>query len=59
MSMNLERRSQRIKEASGKGHSALMDMTNDELAQVISGNPRTKASDLTTEQLENIARDWE
>ena len=54
--MNIERRLQRIKEALGKGHSALMDMTDDELAQVITGNPITKASDLTTEQLERIAR---
>ena len=56
MSINLERRLQRIKEALGKVHSALMDMTDDELAQVITCNPRTKASDLKTEQLERIAR---
>jgi len=56
MSINLERRLQRIKEALGKGYSVLWDMTDDELAQVFSGNPRTKAFDLTTEQLENIAR---
>jgi len=33
-----------------------MDLTDDELAQVISGNPNTKASDLATAQLEDIAR---
>jgi len=31
-------------------------MTDDELAQVITGNPRTKASALTTEYLESVAR---
>ena len=51
----LARRLQRIKEALGKGHSALMDMTDDELAQVITGNSNARASDLTTEQLEAIA----
>jgi len=56
MSINPERRLQRIKEALGKGHSALMDMTDDELAQVITGNPNTRASDISPEQLENIAR---
>ena len=56
MSSNLERRLRQIKEALGKGHSALMDLTDDELAQVISGNPNTKASDLATAQLEDIAR---
>ena len=54
MGMNIERRLQRIKEALGKGHSELTDMTDDELAQVITGNPKTRASDLTTEQLEAI-----
>jgi hypothetical protein len=54
MSISLERRLQRIKEALGKGHSELTDMTDDELAQVITGNPKTRASDLTTEQLEAI-----
>jgi len=56
MSSNLERRLRQIKEALGKGHSALMDLTDDELAQVITGNPNTKASDLATAQLEDIAR---
>jgi len=54
MGMNIERRLQRIKESLSKGHAVLRDMTDDELAQVITGNPKTKASDLTTEQLENI-----
>jgi hypothetical protein len=53
--MNIERRLQRIKEALGKGHSVLTDMTDDELARVITGNPYARASDLTTEQLEAIA----
>jgi len=56
MSSNLERRLRQIKEALGKGHSALMDLTDDELAQVITGNPNTKASDLATAQLVDIAR---
>jgi hypothetical protein len=56
MGMNIERRLQRIKESLSKGHADLWNMTDDELAQVITGNPKTKASDLTTEQLETIAR---
>jgi hypothetical protein len=54
--MNMERRLQRIKESLSKGHSLICDMTDDELAQVITGDPETKASDLITEQLETIAR---
>jgi len=56
MGMNIERRLQRIKESLSKGHADLWNMTDDELAQVITGNPKTKASDLATEQLETIAR---
>jgi len=56
MNMKLERRLRQIKEALGKGHSALMDMTDDELAQVITGNLDTRANDISPEQLENIAR---
>ena len=56
MGMNIERRLQRIKESLSKGHADLWNMTDDDLAQVITGNPRTRASDLTTEQLETIAR---
>ena len=54
--MNIKRRLQRIKESLSKGHSLICDMTDDELAQVITGDPETKASDLITEQLETIAR---
>ena len=54
--MNMERRLQRINDALSKGHTLLRDMTDNELAQVITGNPRTKASDLMIEQLERIAR---
>ena len=54
MGINIERRLQRIKESLSKGHADLWNMTDDELAQVVTGNPKTKASDLTTEQLENI-----
>ena len=56
MGMNIERRLQRIKESLSKGHTDLRDMTDDELAQVITGDPRTKSSDLTTEYLESVAR---
>jgi len=56
MGINLERRLQLIKEALVKGRSAVLDMTDDELAQVIIGKPKAKASDLTIEQLENIAK---
>jgi hypothetical protein len=52
--MNIERRLQRIKESLGKGHADLWNMTDDELARVITGNPKTKASDLTTEYLQAL-----
>ena len=57
MGINLERRLQRISEAFNKGHSLLRDMSDDELAQVITGNRKTKASDLTTEYLEAVIRE--
>ena len=56
MDMNIERRLQRIEESLSKGHAVLRDMTDDELAQVITGNPNAKASDLTTKYLESAAR---
>jgi Probable zinc-ribbon domain len=37
-----------------KGHSLLRDMSDDELAQVITGDTKTKASDITDEQLKAI-----
>jgi hypothetical protein len=52
--MNIERRLQRIGEALCKGHTLLRDMTDDELAQVIAGNPKTKAADLATEYLQAV-----
>ena len=54
--MNMERRLQRIGEALSKGRTLLRDMTDNELARVITGNPKTKASDLTTQQLEAVIR---
>ena len=57
MGINLERRLQRISEALNKGHSLLRDMSDDELAQVITGNAKTKASNITDEQLESIIRE--
>jgi hypothetical protein len=54
MGMNIERRLQRISEALSKGHTLLRDMTDDELAQVITGNHKIKASDLTTEYLKTV-----
>jgi len=54
MGVNLERRLQRISEALNKGHSLLRDMSDDELAQVITGDTKTKASDITDEQLNTI-----
>ena len=51
----LARRLQRIKESLNKNPSSILDMTDDELAKVITGNPNARASDLTTEQLEAIA----
>ena len=56
MNMNIERRLRRIKESLSKGHSDLWNMTDDELAQVITGNPNTKASDLTQEYLADLIK---
>ncbi|MGD0511543.1 MAG: hypothetical protein ABSA33_06950 [Candidatus Micrarchaeaceae archaeon] len=52
--MNMERRLQQIGDTLRKGHTLLRDMTDDELAQIITGNHKTKASDLTTECLEEV-----
>ena len=54
MGINLERRLQRISEALNRAHPLLRDMTDDELAQVITGDTKTKASDITDEQLKVI-----
>jgi succinate dehydrogenase flavin-adding protein (antitoxin of CptAB toxin-antitoxin module) len=54
ISCNYEKRLQRISEALKQGHSLLRDITDDELGQVITGNPKTKASDLTTEYLQAV-----
>ena len=51
----LARRLQRIKDHLSENPSSILDMTDDELARVITGNPNGRASDLTTEQLEAIA----
>jgi len=56
MNMNIERRLRRIKESLSKEHSDLWNMTDDELAQVITGNPNTKASDLTQEYLADLIK---
>ena len=52
--MNMERRLQQIGDTLRKGHTLLRDMTDDELAQIITGNHKTKASDLTIKYLEEI-----
>jgi len=52
--MNIGRRLQRIHEVLSKGHTLLRDMNDDELAQVVTGNPKTKASALTTEYLQAV-----
>jgi hypothetical protein len=57
MEMNIERRLQRIKESLSKGHSDLWNMTDDELAQIITGNPDSKACDLSAEYLEAVIRE--
>ena len=37
--------------------SDLCDMSDDKLAQVITGNPNTKSCDVTNEQLEAVIRE--
>lgn len=54
--MNMERRLQRIKESLNKNPASILDMTDDQLAQVITGNLNAKGSDLTTEYLEAVIR---
>jgi hypothetical protein len=55
----LEKRLQKIRKNLEKCHQykRVEDMTTDELAQVITGNPNTKADDLSNEQLETIIRE--
>ena len=47
----MEGRLQRISEALNKGQTLLRDMAHNQLAPVITGDPKTKASDLTTEYM--------
>ena len=55
--MNIERRLQRIKEKLNKNPSCLLDMSDDKLVQLITGNPNAKAGDITTAQLESLSRE--
>ena len=60
MGISLEKRLDRIEAAFGnKKNREVCDMTSDELAQVITGNPKAKADDLTIEQLETMIREDE
>ena len=55
--MNIERRLQRIKEKLNKNPPSLVDMSDDELVQLLTGDPNAKAGDVTTEQFESLARE--
>ena len=58
MGISLEKRLERIEGSlSNKKNREVCDMTDDELAQVITGNPKAKADDITIEQLEAIIRE--
>ena len=60
MGISLEKRLDRIEAAFGnKKNREVCDMTSDELAQAITGNPKAKADDLTIEQLETMIREDE
>lgn len=57
MSINLERRLKRIKENLNKKSLDLCDMSDDELAQVITGDPGAGAGDIANEELESMMRE--
>ena len=58
MGISLEKRLERIEGSlSNKKNREVCDMTDDELAQVITGNPKAKADDITIEQLETMIRE--
>ena len=57
MNMNIERRLQRIKEKLSKNPPSLLDTSDGELVQLPTGDPNAKAADVTTEQLESLARE--
>ena len=56
---NLDKRLAKIKAGLEKHYQYKLveDMTDDELAQVITGDPHAKASDLSPERLEEIIRE--
>lgn len=51
--MSLEKRLDRLEDYCPK-HRTIEDMTDDELAQLITGNPEAKASDLTDDILRKL-----
>ena len=60
MGISLEKRLERIEGSlSNKKNREVCDMTDDELAQAITGNPKAKADDITIEQLEAMIREDE
>ena len=60
MRISLEKRLERIEGSlSNKKNREVCDMTDDELAQVITGDPKAKADDITIEQLEAMIREEE
>jgi hypothetical protein len=54
MSIKLERRLERIKENLNKKTPDLLDMNDDELAQVITGNPNARTNNIGDDHLERI-----
>ena len=60
MGISLEKRLRQIEGSFGnKKNREVCDMTSDELAQAITGNPKAKADDITIDQLEAIIREDE
>lgn len=58
MGMSLEKRLDRIEVAFGnKKNREVCDMSDDDLAQAITGNPKAKADDITIEQLEAMIQE--
>ena len=55
--MRLERRLKRIEEHLDKGVPDLGNMSDDELALAISGDPSARACDISDEELEAMVRE--
>ena len=54
--MSLEKRVQKLEDRTPRRRRTNREMTDDELAEIITGIPGTKSDDLTDDYLESIIR---